>query len=81
MIPGAFLAEKFGGKWILSVVVFGGAICTLLSPVIANQYGFMGLVILRIIQGILQVNIKAKYSLLCTNYTLIRDQIILPHLQ
>ena len=55
MIPGAFLAEKFGGKWILSVVVFGGAICTLLSPIIANQYGFMGLVILRIIQGILQV--------------------------
>ena len=60
MIPGAFLAEKFGGKWILSVVVFGGAICTLLSPVIANQYGFMGLVILRIIQGILQVRFESS---------------------
>ena len=60
MIPGAFLAEKFGGKWILSVVVFGGAICTLLSPIIANQYGFMGLVILRIIQGILQVRFESS---------------------
>ena len=65
MIPGAFLAEKFGGKWILSVVVFGGAICTLLSPVIANQYGFMGLVILRIIQGILQVEIETSISKIC----------------
>ena len=66
MIPGAFLAEKFGGKWILSVVVFGGAVCTLLSPVIANQYGFMGLVILRIIQGLLQVRILTSLGVFCT---------------
>ena len=66
MIPGAFLAEKFGGKWILSVVVFGGAICTLLSPLIANQYGFMGLVILRIIQGLLQVRILTSLGVFCT---------------
>ena len=54
MLPGAFLGEKFGGKWILNLAIFGGAICSLLSPLVVNNLGLWGYVTLRIIQGLLQ---------------------------
>ena len=49
-----FLGEKFGGKWILNLAIFGGAICSLLSPLVVKNLGLWGYVTLRIIQGLLQ---------------------------
>ena len=54
MLPGAFLGEKFGGKWILNLAIFGGAVCSLLSPLVVKNLGLWGYVTLRIIQGLLQ---------------------------
>ena len=54
LLPGTFLAEKFGGKWILAIGILGGSLCSLLSPIIAQQ-GFEYFVALRILQGLLQV--------------------------
>ena len=46
--------EKFGSKWILNLAIFGGAICSLLSPLVVKNLGLWGYVSLRIIQGLLQ---------------------------
>lgn len=53
-MPGAFIAEKFGAKWVLAVGIFGGSICSLLSPLVASQLGLWWFVALRIFQGALQ---------------------------
>lgn len=37
-IPGGVLAEKYGGKWVLSLGIFSTAIFTFLTP-LAIEYG------------------------------------------
>lgn len=54
LLPGAFLAEKFGAKWILAMGMFGGAVCSLLSPVVVSNLGLWWFVALRILQGAFQ---------------------------
>ena len=56
LLPGTFLAEKFGGKWILAIGIFGGSLCSLFSPLVAQFLGFEYFVALRIFQGLLQVS-------------------------
>ena len=38
-IPGGMLAEKFGGKWTLSLGILSTAIFTLITPVVINWGG------------------------------------------
>ena len=55
LLPGTFLAEKFAGaKWILAIGIFGGSVCSLLTPLIATRLGYEYFVALRIFQGLLQ---------------------------
>ena len=55
LLPGTFLAEKFAGaKWILAIGIFGGSVCSLLTPLIATRLGYEYFVALRILQGLLQ---------------------------
>ena len=56
LIPGGYLSERFGPKWVLFWSIFGGVLCTFLSPVTARYGGFTGFMILKIIQGLLQVS-------------------------
>ncbi|XP_055299421.1 sialin-like [Sitodiplosis mosellana] len=50
-IPGGILADKFGGKWTLSLGVLATAIFTLLTPVTAHYGGYAPLLTLRIFIG------------------------------
>ena len=54
MMPGAYIAEKIGGKWILVAALLGGSICTLVSPLVASNLGYEYFVALRVIQGLIQ---------------------------
>lgn len=38
-LPGGLLAEKFGGKWTLSLGILSTAIFTLITPVVINWGG------------------------------------------
>ena len=55
LVPGGYLSEKFGPKWVLFSSISGGILCTFLSPVVARSGGFAGFMALKIIQGLLQV--------------------------
>ncbi|XP_059045350.1 putative inorganic phosphate cotransporter [Achroia grisella] len=50
-VPGGYLAERFGGKWILGVGLLSTAIFTFLTPIVVNVGGATWLFILRFLQG------------------------------
>lgn len=50
-LPGGVLAEKFGGKYVLSLGILSTAICTLLTPVTIVWGGAPALIALRVIEG------------------------------
>jgi len=50
-VPGGMLAERYGGKWVLTVFVCLSTASTLLTPV-AARLGFVLLIVLRICCGI-----------------------------
>ena len=58
LVPGGYLSEKFGPKWVLFGSISGGILCTFLSPVVARSGGFAGFMALKIIQGLLQVILR-----------------------
>ncbi|XP_055299422.1 sialin-like [Sitodiplosis mosellana] len=51
-IPGGILAEKFGGKWTLSLGILSTAIFTILTPIAAVHGGFIAVIVLRILMGL-----------------------------
>ena len=56
-IPGAWLARRFGFKWVMGVSHAVGSIITLLMPVAAYA-SFELLVTMRVILGLFQVKIS-----------------------
>jgi len=50
-IPGGILAERYGGKWVLTGFVCLSTVGTLLTPV-AARLSFVPLILLRILCGI-----------------------------
>ncbi|XP_040563687.1 sialin-like isoform X2 [Lepeophtheirus salmonis] len=50
-IPGGYLAEKYGGKWLFGLGTLSTAILTILTP-LAASLGITALVVLRIIEGL-----------------------------
>lgn len=50
-IPGGFLAEKFGGKWLFGLGIVLTGILGMLIPIVTTTYGFLGLVGMRALQG------------------------------
>ena len=56
-IPGGWLAEKFGGKWLFGLGVLGTAILTLLTPV-AARLSVGTLLAVRVVEGIGEVCIS-----------------------
>ncbi|KAH8384274.1 hypothetical protein KR200_008007 [Drosophila serrata] len=51
-VPGGILADKFGGKWTLSLGILATAIFTLLTPVTIVYCGPDGLIVLRVLMGL-----------------------------
>lgn len=51
-IPGGILAERFGGKWILSLGILSTAFFTLITPVAIHSGGAGGLIAVRILMGL-----------------------------
>ncbi|XP_002734661.1 sialin-like [Saccoglossus kowalevskii] len=50
-IPGGWLAERYGGKWVFGFSMFLTAVCTLLTPVCANFHWGL-LFVLRFVEGL-----------------------------
>lgn len=64
MIPGGRLCEIYGAKWIVFLSGFGSALCSALTPFLAD-YSFYLLVTSRILMGICQTGVSpALYALL-----------------
>ncbi|KAH8250692.1 hypothetical protein KR038_008042 [Drosophila bunnanda] len=51
-VPGGLLAERYGGKWVLSVSILTSAICTLLTPVAVRSGGPYVLIGIRLLVGL-----------------------------
>lgn len=51
-VPGGILAERFGGKYTLSIGILSTAIFTILTPPAVNYGGATALIILRILMGL-----------------------------
>lgn len=54
LVPGGYLSEKFGPKWVIFASISGGILCTFLSPVTARKGGFGPFMALKITQGLFQ---------------------------
>ncbi len=54
-VLGGFVAERYSAKWIVFTAMFLGSLCTMLSPVAALQGGKTALVVVKVIQGLVQV--------------------------
>ncbi|XP_066967806.1 sialin-like isoform X2 [Macrobrachium rosenbergii] len=50
-IVGGRLAELYGTRWVFGGCIFGGALCTLLSPLMAKLH-YAGLIFLRVLLGL-----------------------------
>lgn len=46
------MAERFGGKWTLSLGILSTAIFTALTPVTAVYGGYIALIVLRVLMGL-----------------------------
>lgn len=51
-LPGGMLAERFGGKWCLSLGILSTAIFTLLTPIVVKSGGPIALIVLRFVEGL-----------------------------
>ncbi|XP_016944953.2 putative inorganic phosphate cotransporter [Drosophila suzukii] len=51
-LPGGILADKFGGKWTLSLGIFFTAVFTVLTPVCIVYGGADALIVLRVFMGL-----------------------------
>ncbi|XP_011160846.1 putative inorganic phosphate cotransporter [Solenopsis invicta] len=51
-LPGGILAEKFGGKYTLSLGILSTAVFTLLTPLVVDWGQATGLIVLRILMGL-----------------------------
>nr|NP_652665.3 uncharacterized protein Dmel_CG18788 [Drosophila melanogaster]AAG22429.3 uncharacterized protein Dmel_CG18788 [Drosophila melanogaster] len=51
-VPGGRLAERYGGKWVLSAAILTSAVLTLLTPTAVRQGGLYALVAVRLLVGI-----------------------------
>ncbi|XP_037042128.1 putative inorganic phosphate cotransporter [Bradysia coprophila] len=55
-IPAAFLGQKYGGKTIFNLGLFFTALCTLVTPIVAQYGGADGLITLRFVMGIVETH-------------------------
>ena len=61
-IPGGYLAEKYGGKWLFGIGTFITAFLTLLTPVAAKA-GIAPLIAIRVLEGLGEVRFIRYFRL------------------
>ena len=61
-VPGGWLAQRFGGKYVFGIGVVMTAVLTLFTP-FAAQVSVWALVVLRVMEGLFEV--KILFSLFC----------------
>lgn len=64
------MAEKFGGKHSLGLGIFGTAVFTLLTPIVVKYWDWQGLIAIRVLEGLGEVNICLIMSMFI-DYTLL----------
>ena len=55
---GGILTQKLGGRVVLTCCIGGAGLITLLMPTIAYNLGAVGVIVFRVILGIIQVRTK-----------------------
>jgi MFS family permease len=63
MLPGGFLAERYGGRWVILFSVLGGSLISLIQPFAANEGGSTYFILSRAIQGLLMVTYDCLFCL------------------
>ena len=58
MLPGGYLAERYGAKWVIFMTVSLPSVCSILSPIAAKIGGYGGFIAIKVIQGFVQVFLK-----------------------
>ena len=53
-VPGGWLAQRFGGKYVFGIGIVMTAVLTLFTP-LAAQINIWALVVLRVVEGLLEV--------------------------
>jgi len=53
-IPGGYISKRWGSKYTLLFAIFGSAVLTLLTPVVTVHLDWIGLLVLRILLGLIQ---------------------------
>ena len=61
MLPGGYLAEMYSSKNVILVSAIGATACSFLSPIMARTGGYVGFIILKVIQGMLQVKYRVSH--------------------
>ncbi|XP_075148898.1 putative inorganic phosphate cotransporter [Haematobia irritans] len=73
-LPGGLLAEKFGGKWTLSLGILSTAIFTIFTPLAINLGGSTGLIALRILMGLGEGTTFPALSVLLSRWVPINER-------
>lgn len=53
-LPGAWLCERIGPKFVAAAAQIAAVSVTLITPIVANNFGATGLVVIRILMGSFQ---------------------------
>lgn len=67
-IPGGILAERFGSKYTLCLGILFSAIFTLITPVVVENCGAKGFIILRILMGLVQGTLFPALTMLLASW-------------
>ncbi|XP_055382752.1 putative inorganic phosphate cotransporter isoform X2 [Condylostylus longicornis] len=68
-LPGGYLCEKFGGKWVLSLGILSTAIFTLITPVAIIEGGSGALIAVRVLMGLGEGTTFPALSALLSQWT------------
>lgn len=67
MIPGGRMSEIYGSKWVIFLSGFGSALCSVLTPFIADQ-SYHLLVASRVLMGLCQTGVSPALYAFCTRW-------------
>lgn len=73
-VPGGILAERFGGKYTLSIGILSTAIFTILTPPAVEYGGATALIILRILMGLGEGTTFPALSVLLASWVPINER-------
>lgn len=73
-VPGGVLADRFGGKYTLSLGILSTSIFTLITPVVVIYAGAYGLLVLRFLEGLGEGSVYPALSVLLTAWIPLKER-------